>query len=56
MANMNVDIEAIIRHIGKNITFLQPVYEAIINSLEAKADKIEVEFFRDNQLIIFLGV
>lgn len=53
MANMNVDIEAIIKHIGKNITFLQPVYEAIINSLEAKADKIEVEFFRDNQLTFF---
>ncbi len=53
MANMNVDIEEIVKHIGKNITFLQPVYEAIVNSLEAKADKIEVEFFRDNQIQIF---
>lgn len=50
MSNMNVEIEAIVKHIGKNITFLQPLYEAIVNSLEANADKIEVSFFRDNQL------
>lgn len=53
MPNINVEIEAIVKHIGKNITFLQPLYEAIVNSLEANADKIEVLFFRDDQLTMW---
>ena len=52
MSNISVDIDAIVKHIGKNISFLQPVYEAIVNSLEANADTIKVEFFRDTQLTI----
>ena len=50
MSNVNVDVEAIVRNIGKNIEFMQPVYEAIINSLEANADTILVEFFKEEQV------
>lgn len=52
MSNIDVDIEAIVKNIGKDISFLQPVYEAIVNSLEANATEIFVEFFQDDQFTI----
>lgn len=52
MSNVIVDVKDIVKNIGKNIDFMQPVYEAIVNSLEANARNIEVEFFRDIQLSI----
>ena len=50
MANVIVDVESIVNNIGKNIDFMQPVYESIVNSLEANAHNIEIEFFRSEQL------
>ena len=47
---IQVEIEDIVRNIGKNIGFLQPAYEAIVNSLEANATEISIEFFQDNQV------
>lgn len=49
MSNVVVDVKDIVKNIGKNIDFMQPVYEALVNSLEAKANKIEIVFFRDVQ-------
>lgn len=52
MGNVMVDISAIVKNIGKDISFLQPVYEAVVNSLEANATEIEIEFFKDDQNIL----
>lgn len=41
---VDVDIQAIVDHLGKRVIFLQPLYEAIANSLEASATKIRVSF------------
>ena len=49
----SVQVKNILRQFNKKIPFLQPVYETIVNSLEANADKIEVELFEeDNPLLI----
>ena len=50
MSEINVEIESIVKNIGKDISFLQPAYEAIVNSIEANATIIDVEFFIDNQI------
>lgn len=47
---IDVTVEDIIRNIGKNIKFNQPLYEAIVNSLEAGATDIKVEFQHDNPI------
>lgn len=52
MSEINVEIESIVKNIGKDISFLQPAYEAIVNSFEANADTIDVEFFVDNQIAL----
>lgn len=44
---MRVNIANIVRNIGKNIKFLQPLYESIVNSLEANATKIEIKIDHD---------
>ena len=41
---MLVNIERAIKSITEHIDFLQPLYEAIINSFQANADKVEVFF------------
>ncbi len=46
---VEVEISAILKNLNGNITFLQPALEAIVNSLEANATKIEVEFFKSAQ-------
>lgn len=41
---MQVKVSSIISQFNKQIPFLQPLYEAIVNSLEANANNIEVVF------------
>ena len=41
---MLVNISNIVKNLGKDVKFMQPVYESITNSLEAGADKIEDNF------------
>lgn len=43
---VEVEISAILRNLNGNITFLQPALEAIVNSLEANATEIVVEFIK----------
>ncbi len=43
----SVKIKNILRQFNKKIPFLQPVYESIVNSLEANATDILVEFFEE---------
>lgn len=43
----SVKIKNILRQFNKKIPFLQPVYESIINSLEANATDIVVEFLEE---------
>lgn len=51
MANtVEVEINAILKNLSGNITFLQPALEAIANSLEANATEIKVEFIKDEQM------
>lgn len=46
-----VEINSIIRRLNStSIKFIQPLYEAIANSLEANATKIEVELFHDEAM------
>ena len=42
-AFMKVDISSILRQINENITFFQPLFEAIINSLDAQATNIDIK-------------
>ncbi len=51
MANtVEVEISAILKNLSGNITFLQPALEAIVNSLEANATEIKVEFIKNEQM------
>lgn len=52
MANIEVNVEQIVNNLGMNISFMQPVYEAIVNSLEANATRINIEFFEDSQCVM----
>ena len=47
-----VEIKSIVENIGKHTKFLQPLYEAIANSLEAKATNIKVEISLDGQIVM----
>lgn len=47
---MKVNIPNIVKNLGKNINFLQPLYESITNSLEANATKIVIDILHDNSL------
>ena len=47
---IDVTVDDIIRNLGKNIKFNQPLYEAIVNSLEAGATDINVEFQHDEPM------
>ena len=50
---MKVDISSILGQINENITFFQPLFEAIINSLDAQATKIEIDIKTDIQKTFF---
>lgn len=52
-AFMKVDISSILGQINENITFFQPLFEAIINSLDASATNIEVDIKTDKQKTLF---
>ena len=45
---MKVNIPNIVKNLGKNIKFLQPLYESITNSLEASATEIDIEIHHNN--------
>lgn len=49
--NIKVDIKEAVKNLGKNVKFLQPLFEAITNSLEANATNIRVKIFSDSTLI-----
>lgn len=49
---MKVIVSNIINQFNKQIPFLQPLYEAIVNSLEANAKNIEVEFYCTDSFVI----
>jgi hypothetical protein len=42
---LDVDVSTAVRRLNKGIDFLQPLFEAITNSLEAKATEISINFF-----------
>ena len=44
---VQADISTIIEKLAKDVKFLQPVYEAITNSLEAGAKNIVLSFDKD---------
>lgn len=48
---VQVAITSITDRLAKNVKFLQPLYEAILNSLEAGAQNIEIEFKHTSDLI-----
>ena len=48
---MNVNIEETVKKLCKNVKFMQPLYEAIINSFEANATKVIIEFYSDFSLL-----
>ena len=43
-----VDIETAVEHIANEVELLQPLYEAIVNSVHAKATKIDIEISQEN--------
>lgn len=48
---VQVAITSITDRLAKNVKFLQPLYEAILNSLEAGAQNIDIEFKHTSNLI-----
>ena len=44
---VQADISTMIEKLAKDVKFLQPVYEAITNSLEAGAKNITIAFSKD---------
>jgi hypothetical protein len=48
---MKVDILRAVERLNNKVSFLQPLYEAIVNSLEAKATKIEISLDTNPLLI-----
>lgn len=47
---VKANIKDIVANLGKDVKFLQPLFEAIINSLEANAKKIRVTIQQDSTL------
>ena len=47
---LSVTIDTAVKKLNKNITFFQPIFEAISNSLEAGAENITVTFESENSL------
>ncbi|MFV0481078.1 MAG: hypothetical protein ACK5LP_03760 [Campylobacteraceae bacterium] len=52
---MLVNLERAIKSITEKIDFFQPLYEAIINSFQANADKVEITFNIDSKKNTILG-
>ena len=50
-AFVRVNIRSILKQFNMDIPFLQPIYETIVNSLEAGADKIDIVIEEDPQLL-----
>ncbi len=50
MGSVLVKTKTIVEKFSKDVKFLQPVFEAITNSLEANATQIKIEFFKDNPI------
>lgn len=44
---VRAEIKDVVSNISKNVVFLQPLYEAIINSLEAKATRITIVLYSE---------
>lgn len=44
---IQVSIQSILDKLSGNIDFLQPIYETIVNSIEAEATKIDIVLFED---------
>lgn len=53
MSGFNVSIATAIKRFGNKITFLQPMLEAITNSLEAGAKNIKIKFYIDKTKNLF---
>lgn len=49
---MKVNIERAVKSIREYIDFYQPLYESIVNSFQAKATKIEINFELDGNYIV----
>ena len=44
---INVSMGAILKHLGNNVKFYQPIYEAVVNSLEAGSHNINIDIYPD---------
>ena len=47
---INVSMSAILKHLGNNVKFYQPIYEAVVNSLEAGSQNINIDIYPDNPM------
>lgn len=47
---VKANIKDIVNNLGKDVKFLQPLFEAIINSLEANASVIKIILQQENTL------
>lgn len=47
---IDVEIGSIVKNLGENVKFLQPLYESISNSLESGSSKIEIDLFSSEVL------
>ena len=47
---IDVEIESIVKNLGENIKFLQPLYESITNSIESGSNRIVIELFSSETL------
>jgi len=50
MGQIKADIKSVVENIGKNVVFMQPLYETITNSLEANAKNIEIFISEEEKL------
>ena len=48
---VRAEIKDIVANISKNVSFLQPIYEAITNSLEANATSITIRLYSDDSVL-----
>jgi len=55
MGQIKADIKSVVENIGKNVVFMQPLYETITNSLEANAKNIEI-FISEEEKARWFGI
>lgn len=53
MGKIFTDVKSATKNIGKNISFLQPIYEALINSIESGAKNISIKLFESSKIDAF---